>query len=300
MTPDAPPDVELHAWIGADVTVGAPTTGGRGPELNRVQAVVSEGRFGGTFQLATRTEDVHEQVGTAALLDAVVAVAVREGVSVRAGRFKTRMSQGHAVPLPEMRLPRRALLVDATPGRELGVEASVAAGPARLHLALFQPGDEGTWLAPGARPMLAADVALAPGLVVHGAVATWARATSSRDAAKAQRWDHQGDLGLRWSGGGATLALEGLVGRVVDSGAWEGGLTALAAQRFPTGRADVEVAFGWDSARLHGADTHRLTSALNLHVDALRAVAWLSLTSQVDAPDGRIAPEARARFLFSF
>ena len=272
MTPDLPPEVEVHGWLeaGVAVPVEADASPEVGIQLARLQTVLNTPWYGGMFQVDAAS-------ATSKLLDASVRFGRLESVSLTAGRFKTPLSLDFGVGAPKMILPERMLLVEAATQREIGAQLRVQRGRVVGMLGVFDSVSAFELSGPGVRPVAALDVGLGRGWRLHGGASAWLRPEELSAVEGAHTWDDLGDLGVEYARGGTTVMLEGLVAHAVDAElGWEGGVGALAAHRWAAGRAELEPAVGWDSARLDGQVAHRATGAVNLHLDDWFAVAQVA------------------------
>lgn len=296
MTPDLPPDVEVHAWLqaGIEIPVAAEGQPGATIDMARLQTRVDTTWYGGMLQVDAARED-------SMLLDAAIRMGSVRSVALTAGRFKTPLSLDFGVPAPKMVLPKRALLVSAAPQRELGAELLVHRGRVEWRTGAFDPLSDLERAGPGVRPITSLDWEPVNGLIVHAGATTWLRADEAeRDLVDGPRWDDEADLALCWEDHGTTLALEGLAGHTVAAPHWEGGVTTLVAHRFAAGATEVEPAAGWDSATLDGALVHRATGAVNLHLDDWFAVARVSGEVLFSEPEPEPALVARAQLQVGF
>lgn len=292
LPPPEPPEVALHAFVraGAELALapGEPASSAAALEMARLKVAVSTSHLGATLQL--------EAADTPRLLDAVAHIRPVPWLTVRAGQFKTPVSADFLVPAPRMRTPTRAWIVQAVPRRELGISARAAvADVATVELGVFDPVSALDVSGPGVRPVLAANVELPGHVAVHAAATTWIRPAETDLAAEHRPgWDHVVDGAVAWHPPHSELSVEGLLAHRVDGDGLDGGITALAAHTFPLGTLGIEVAGAWDTASFHRELAHRLTAAVNLHVDGWRLVARASWEASFSA-DLRSPTEAVGR-----
>lgn len=206
------------------------------------------GRLKGAGHVLVRTE---LRSGQATLLDAAAAWAPSSSFELKAGMFKTALSEEHLIGRPKLRFSGRALLVGRTTRRLAGVQAlgRLVLGDIKLdgRIGVFDAGgayDQGEKLAIGRVKLI-----LPVGLSVH---LGWAVPHQQHlDAAivfdKHDWWVH----------------LEGLV--ILDPTGYDEatiGSYLAVARRF----GDLEPALAWDFVSEGGVGTHRLAAGLNVHI----------------------------------
>lgn len=293
MTPDLPPEppeIEFHSWLEAGVAVDQTGEGTVSIDLARLQTKLDHEGYGGMLQLEAKS-------GTVELLDAVVRLGPTEGLSIRAGRFKTPFSMEFGVPAPKLILPTRLLIVSAAPRREIGAELRYVHGPLDVQLGVFDSASPILITGPGVRPIGSVDLTVAEHWHLHAGAATWLHGGDITDG---PAWDHESDLGVAWHHTGTTLAIEGLAARSVATEEWEGGVGGLAAHRIHAWTTDLEPALGFDIVRLNGESVQRITTAANLHLDDWHAVTRLSWEAERHKGGEEVIQVARAQLQVGF
>ncbi|TNE85327.1 MAG: hypothetical protein EP330_26075 [Deltaproteobacteria bacterium] len=287
--PPEPPQIELHGWVEAGVAVDEQGEGTVSVDLARFQTRLEHGSYAGMIQFEGKS-------GTVELLDAVVRLGPAQGLSVRAGQFKTPFSMEFGIPAPKLILPTRLLVVSAAPRRELGAELRYVDEVVDVQVGLFDSASPILITGPGVRPVGAVDVTLAD-WHLHAGVASWLHGGETEHGPS---WDHEADVGVGWHHEGSTLAVEGLVARAVATHHWDAGVGALAAQRIHAGSTDVEPAVGYDAVDFEGEVRQRVTTAFNVHLDEWHAVTRLSWEAEIAKHGEEITQVARAQLQVGF
>lgn len=297
MTPALPADLEIHGWLeaGTELHAAAPDPADApGPSVGlwmaRWQTQLRRDTYGAMLQLELANP-------SDPLLDAVVSLGRRETVQLRVGHFKTPFSLDFGIPAPAMLLAQRPDLVAAAPRRATGIAFDARRGPVALSVGAYDPAADLATVGPGVRPIASADVFLGQGWQLHaGATSWWGRNARQPDVPTDALpvWDDEADLGVGYAADGTTLLLEGLAAHALDAEAWEGGVGARAAHRFPLQGLALEPVLAWDSTSLDGSAVHAATAAVNVHVDDWFAVAHVS-GETVWGPTPDAAPQLVAR-----
>ena len=282
MTPELPPElpaVELHGWVEAGMAVawergiGSRKTGIPQVtiDLARLQMRYDEGHYGSMLQVSAERDTVR-------LLDAAAWLgSVEQGLSVKAGLFKTPLSLDFGQPAPKLVLPHRPWLVGAATRRELGVQARLQADASTVWVGVYDAVPDLAVSGQGVRTVAAAEV-VSNRWLLHAGASTWLRGEHVAAALGpvAPAWDHLADLGVRYDHAGTKVALEGLASHEVGGPSWQAGVAMWASHRFPTRELEVEPALGWETATFTGEVMHRATSAINLHASRCNVVGSIS------------------------
>ena len=251
------PVMELHAaaQVGLQVDAGR-SLGGIEEHLvlsfARLQATTSEASpIGLMLQVDGSPEGV-------ARLEA----PLTEGLTLRAGRYKTPIGLEWLLPVFEVPFSVRTELTELLPRRRMGASLLGTAGPVAIEAGVFDPNGtleltEGALLAGSARvePAEHLEILLSGGAWTHAAA-------PDRDA-HAPPWARHLDLGLAYTGLGWLLHLEGALA-ASPGGLGTGGL-ATVGHRWHVGRIDLEPLLGWDGLVTPERTVQQAHVGLNLH-----------------------------------
>ncbi len=283
--------LEVHAWAGGGYTY----TGENVRQHVTMGPFISMARFGGRISYE-HYGDVFAQIdaadGTARLLDARVTIEPAPWFKLRAGRFKTSTSAEYLIPAPLMPFVNRALLVDWTPKRKVGVEAVVSPLDDRhldLQVGIFNVGEleaqegDGELLVTRLRWEPVHDLQFHLSWTDHLANT----ATAHHDPELHFTHDQLIDAAVEWDHNGWSAHLESLVR--LDGGARGPGMSSFASvgHRFhrPGETVELEPVLGVDHVTELERQADLMALGLNVYVQEHHLVTMLNAEAQ-RLPDG--------------
>lgn len=282
--------LEVHAWAGG----GYNYTGENVRESVAMGPFISMARFGGRVEYE-HYGDVFAQIdaadGTARLLDARVTIEAVPWLKIRAGRFKTSTSAEYLIPQPVLPFVNRALLVDWTPRRQVGVEAVLSPTESRhldLQVGIFNAGELEPQ--PGDGELLVTRLRWEPvhDLQFH---LSWtdhlAGPAPSEEAQLHFTHDQLIDAAVEWDHEGWSAHLESLLR--LDGGHLGPGLSSFASlgRKFhrPGRHVDLEPIVGVDHIAERSSHAELLAMGLNAYIQDHHLIAMLNVEGQ-RLPDG--------------